>query len=408
MAERARLDELRLVALEDRAVASLALGHHATVAAEVEALTAAHPLRERLWALQALALVRSGRQADALEVLRKVREVLDEELGLEPSAELRDLQTAVLRQDPALEWVAPAAGAAAPGPVAAPVAATRPTPHPATEQVAPWPMVGRDADLESLVDVVERCRARHPVVRRASRATRASASPGWPRSWCCGRGSAGIRVLIGRCSQDDGAPPLWPWKTVLDGIGMSLLAEEQDAAEQDEGGQFRAWERIVQGLREAAARRADHGGPRRPALGRHLDPAGAAAARRDHRPGPAAGASTPGGLHPEPTGALADVAEALARMHALRLQLSGLPQDQMATVFESVTSRELDPADAAALYERTDGNPFFLVEFARLAGERGEPGAPRRRAADRGHRRAQPAAAAAARADRDRAARRPP
>jgi DNA-binding SARP family transcriptional activator len=106
-AERTRLEELRLVALEDRAVADLALGHHSTVAADLEAMTAAYPLRERLWSLRALALTRSGRQADALQVLREVRDVLDEELGIEPSAELRDLQTAVLRQDPALDWVAP-------------------------------------------------------------------------------------------------------------------------------------------------------------------------------------------------------------------------------------------------------------------------------------------------------------
>ncbi|WP_395657673.1 BTAD domain-containing putative transcriptional regulator, partial [Nocardioides sp.] len=137
VAERARLEELRLVALEDRAVAGLALGHHATVAAELEALTAAYPLRERLWALRALALTRSGRQADALEVLRRVREVLDEELGLEPSAELRDLQTAVLRQDPDLEWVAPEAGPApAPEPGPAP---PDPAPAPPATPAPPAP-----------------------------------------------------------------------------------------------------------------------------------------------------------------------------------------------------------------------------------------------------------------------------
>ena len=91
MAERARLEELRSVALEDRAVAALALGDHGTVAAELEALTAAYPLRERLWGLRAVALARAGRQADALDALREVRDVLDAELGLEPSAELRDV-----------------------------------------------------------------------------------------------------------------------------------------------------------------------------------------------------------------------------------------------------------------------------------------------------------------------------
>ena len=103
-AERARLEELRAIALEDRAVAALGLGRHAMVAGELEVLTSTYPLRERLWGLRALALTRSGRQADALEVLRQVRELLAEELGLEPGAELRSLQTAVLRQDPSLDW----------------------------------------------------------------------------------------------------------------------------------------------------------------------------------------------------------------------------------------------------------------------------------------------------------------
>src|SRR6476661_5015796 len=110
VAERAHLHELRLVALEDRATARLALGDHATTAAELESLTAQHPLRERLWALRVLALTRSGRQAEALDALRQVRRLLDDELGIDPGVELRRLQDAVLRQDPVLGWRAPADG----------------------------------------------------------------------------------------------------------------------------------------------------------------------------------------------------------------------------------------------------------------------------------------------------------
>ena len=68
-AERARLEELRVIALEDRAVAALGMGRHAMVAGELEVLTATYPLRERLWGLRAVALTRAGRQADALEGL---------------------------------------------------------------------------------------------------------------------------------------------------------------------------------------------------------------------------------------------------------------------------------------------------------------------------------------------------
>ncbi len=368
VAERARLDELRLVALEDRAVAGLALGQHATVAAELEALTAAYPLRERLWALQALALTRSGRQADALDVLRRVREVLDEELGLEPSAELRDLQTAVLRQDPELDWVAPDAGAV-PAPAPAPVAPAA-APHPATEQVAPWPMIGRDADLESLVDVVRAAEQGIPSYAVIT------GDPGIGKSRLAAElvvraRQRGLRVLVGRCSQDDGAPPLWPWKTVLDGLGASLLDEEESA--EGEGGQFRAWERIADTIRTAAQEQATV------VVLDDLHWADTSTLRvlrllveKTDRARLLVVATWR--AHPEPTGALADAAESLARMHALRLQLSGLPASEVAAVFEGVTSRGLEPDEAVALRERTDGNPFFLVELARLAGERGTPG----------------------------------
>jgi class 3 adenylate cyclase/DNA-binding winged helix-turn-helix (wHTH) protein len=99
--EIARLEELRLVALEERLEADLALGH-ADVVAELEALVGAHPFRERLRAQLMLALYRSGRQADALAVYRDARHALVEELGIEPGQDLRQLEQAILQQDPAL------------------------------------------------------------------------------------------------------------------------------------------------------------------------------------------------------------------------------------------------------------------------------------------------------------------
>jgi DNA-binding SARP family transcriptional activator len=100
--EIARLEELRLVALEERIQADLALGRHAEVVAEVEALVGAHPFRERPRAQLMLALYRSGRQTEALTVYRDARRALVEELGIEPGPELRDLEQAILRQDSAL------------------------------------------------------------------------------------------------------------------------------------------------------------------------------------------------------------------------------------------------------------------------------------------------------------------
>ena len=159
VAERARLEELRSVGLEDRAVLRLALGDHGTVAAELESLTAAYPMRERLWGLRAVALARAGRQADALDALREVREVLDRELGLEPSAQLRDLQTAVLRQDPALSRGDAVAAPAAPLPTA-PSAAPR---------LPDWPLVGRDDQLAILVDALAAAEQGAPQLRCAHR-----------------------------------------------------------------------------------------------------------------------------------------------------------------------------------------------------------------------------------------------
>ena len=86
-----RLEELRLTVLEERIETELALGRHADLIAELEALVAEHPLRERLRAQLMLALYRSGRQAEALDVYQDARRALVEELGIEPGRELREL-----------------------------------------------------------------------------------------------------------------------------------------------------------------------------------------------------------------------------------------------------------------------------------------------------------------------------
>ena len=112
----ARLEELRLSALERRIEAELALGRSSELVGEIEALVAEHPLSERLRGLQMLALYRAGRQAEALEAFRRARTALVDELGLEPSPALRELESAILRHDAALDarLVAPAMSAADP------------------------------------------------------------------------------------------------------------------------------------------------------------------------------------------------------------------------------------------------------------------------------------------------------
>lgn len=369
VAERVRLEELRLVALEDRTVAHLALGHHGTMAAQLESMTATHPLRERLWGMRALALTRAGRQADALDVLRQVRTVLADELGLEPGVELRELQAKVLRQDPLLEWVAPPREATI---VTVPQPRrSDPTPGPgAVEPVAPWPMVGRAEQLASLVAVLDTAASGAPSYAVVT------GEPGIGKSRLAAELMAvararGIEVLAGRCSQDDGAPPLWPWSQVLDTLCGDPIVDGHDS--EDEGARFRAWERITKVVRNAAATR--------PVLVvlddlHWADPASLRVLRL------LAEATTDERLmvlstwraHPEPTGLLGDVAETLARSHAQRISLSGLGTEDVAEVFATVASNRPSPDQADALRARTDGNPFFLVEYARLAGARTDLG----------------------------------
>ena len=99
----ARLEEIRLAAVELRVDADLALGRHDEVVAELEALVAEHPLREHLRMFLMTALYRAGRQANALDVYQGARRALVDELGIEPSPALQKLERAILRQDPALD-----------------------------------------------------------------------------------------------------------------------------------------------------------------------------------------------------------------------------------------------------------------------------------------------------------------
>lgn len=134
-----RLTEERLVAFEEWASARLELGEHGALAGELAELVAAHPLRERLRALQLRALYGAGRQTEALDSYRQLVTVLDEELGLTPSPDLVELHSRILRQDPAL---------AAPD---RPRVRTN-LPEPLTE------LVGRDAAVRSVLSLIDETR----------------------------------------------------------------------------------------------------------------------------------------------------------------------------------------------------------------------------------------------------------
>ena len=98
--ECARLEDLRVSAIEHKLAAEIAAGRHSAVIGELEALTGRHQFRERLWAQLMLALYRSGRQGDALATYRRARQVLAEELGIDPSPELQALHDEDLAPGP--------------------------------------------------------------------------------------------------------------------------------------------------------------------------------------------------------------------------------------------------------------------------------------------------------------------
>jgi DNA-binding SARP family transcriptional activator len=188
--ESARLEALRLAVLEERIEADLQLGRHSDVVGELQALLAEHPLRESLCGRLMLALYRSGRQAEALEAYQRTRRTLVDELGIEPGRSLRELEQAILRQDPALE-----------------LAPTRSEPQiPPSASV----FVGRGNELAALrrglEDAVHGCGGIYLLV----------GEPGIGKSRLAteliGDAQArGAEVLIGRCWEAGGAPAYWPW-----------------------------------------------------------------------------------------------------------------------------------------------------------------------------------------------------
>jgi DNA-binding SARP family transcriptional activator len=220
-AERNRLEELRVAALEDRLAADLDLGGHAAAVAELEELAGRYRFRERLHGLLMLALYRSGRQAEALQAFQAARRALADELGIDPGRWLRQLQAGILRQDPGLDWTPPpaeplpppgATGAA--GPV--PTASVMQRPQAAVDE-----LVGRDDQLAALDKVLADARggrgrvvlvAGEPGIgktRLAEEAARHAAA-------------AEMQVAWGRCHEGDGAPAFWPWAQVVRQLASEL------------------------------------------------------------------------------------------------------------------------------------------------------------------------------------------
>lgn len=354
-ADRARLTELRAVALERHVEAMLAAGRPESAVAELERLVTVHPLRERLWHSLMLALYRTGRQADALRAFATCRDHLRDELGIDPSQRLRGLERAILTQDPQVDGP-PAPPPPSPPPVAAPA------PVPSRDG-----FVGRRAELAALVEGLGAAAdGRGSVVLVAGDAgigkTRlaeeaAAAATG-----------LGMRIAWSRCADEVATPALWPWIQVLRALGAEALPEpEQLAAPAADSDTRRAalFERITEELAAAAAAHPLlvvlddlHG----------ADPASLHLLRflvgRIARLPLLVVATLRDAVHDRGDALVHTLAE-LARERAVtRLALGGLGATEVA---ELLNERGLpDPGLAGELRRRTEGNPFFLVELIAL------------------------------------------
>jgi DNA-binding SARP family transcriptional activator len=228
--EAARLEELRLTAVEDRVDADLVLGAHGQLVGELEALVARHPLRERLRAQLMLALYRAGRQADALAAYRDARRTLVDELGIEPGRQLHELEQSILRQDAALDL--PISPGTRPGRRAAGI------------------FVGRERELDELAPALE------DAVAGRGRLFLVSGDSGVGKTRLADElasraKDAGARVLWGRSSKRAGAPPYWPWTQALQSLGED--APELDPALGD-AERFGLFVELASRLREASSR----------------------------------------------------------------------------------------------------------------------------------------------------------
>jgi DNA-binding SARP family transcriptional activator len=377
--EASRLDELRLTALEWQAEAALRLGHAAQVVADLSRLVAEHPLREEAWRLLALALYQSGRQGDALAALERARSRLAEELGIEPGPALRMLQEDILAQAPRLS---PSA-ARQPVPPASPAqAATNgdhiaPTASPAG--AAGDLYLGRDAELAQVLGAAADSgagRMRIVLVTGEAGAGKTALTAQVSRRLT----AQGWTVAAGRCREDEGAPPAWPWAEALrhlaprsapaDPDALGPLLADRPPADGDPAAARFALQRAVAAYLGAVSgaapllivlddlHRADS---QTLALlvGVTADLVGSRVlVLATYRPTEAAAP-------------LADCLAALAGREPVRVTLRGLDAEATAELIRAASSRAVDDVTAALIAERTGGNPFFVRETIRLLDSEG-------------------------------------
>ncbi|QIG41868.1 AAA family ATPase [Nocardioides anomalus] len=364
--ERRRLEELRTDADTLVVVTDLALGRARRAAGALEELVALHPLREQLWALWAVALVRTDRQADALALLARLRETLGEELGIDPSPSVQRLQADILRQDPALLGTGGGPGDRPPAP-SAPVRAGG--------------LVGRGRELATLRTLLATAlagRPAHAVVAGEAGIGKSRLVAELVEQVSAGPGAPAVATLRG--VDGDDAPPLYALTRVVDELCVAAdvtrpvdpgpAATAPPDGDEDEVGAAR----FAQTARLADAVRG---------LVRHTplllvvedahwcDPATLRVLTHlvDHL------ADVPLALvvthRPEGAAAVSGLVGAVARSGGAELHLERLAPGEVADLARAVTGHELDAVALARLDERAGGHPLYVVELLRA----GDPAA---------------------------------
>ncbi|WP_190850898.1 BTAD domain-containing putative transcriptional regulator [Actinomadura sp. RB99] len=358
-AEIGRLDELRLAARERHVAALLRAGDAAAAVPEAEILTRDEPLREEGWRLLALALWGAGRQADALAALREVRATLADELGLDPSPALADLETAILQQrTEAFDLPAPA-----------PVPVPAPAPAPAPGGPA---FLGRDGELAALTGL-----AREGGVRVALVTGEAGLGKTALLTRLAGvLEQEGRLVVTGRCPESESAPPAWAWTEALTALdrhvpapaeAAPLLRDASGGEPRDTtAGRFRLHRAVWGWLNDAARRRP---------LAVMLDDLHWADAETLALLAALSGDApllVVAAFRADEAGTrLTETLAVLARRSPLRLPLPGLPEPAVARLIAAECGADVDEATVSALAERTGGNPFYVRESARLLSSEG-------------------------------------
>jgi DNA-binding SARP family transcriptional activator len=362
--EAARLEDLRRLAVRRRAEAGLASGRAAEALPDLQLQVAAEPLGEDGWRLLALALYLTGRQGDALAALRRARELLRTELGVDPGPRLRQLEADILAQAPHLH-----AGLNRPStPQPRTVPAEPPRGHPPAEP----PFVGRIAELGDLeaaaVATAAAGRPRLALVSGAAGAGKTAlarrlaerlAATGWITAW-------------GTSPELSGTPSAWPWTQIRASLGAADPAPgpatggtDPSSSESDpRTARFHRHRAIGSALASLAAAH--------PVLlvfdDLHWADEETLALLTTLATDPDGGPVLIVGTY-RSTEISAELAETLARAaraEPTRVYLGGLTEPQVRELVQGLTDRALSAAEAHTIHARSAGNPFFVRELTQL------------------------------------------